>query len=154
MLYLGADLATSASEVFGEDGEARLCPRWRVALLRPTRPIALLDLIAPGTAMALGGLPSLADGPHPRVMTQRWARAVYEDRPAGPEVSGIRYTSAYDGGRALVLWDGVGQVQTISAGGVAQDFALSEGEVLGRLTAAMTTRQITLTRVDACPRCP
>ncbi len=36
MLYVGADLATSASEVFGEAGEASLCPSWRVALLRPT----------------------------------------------------------------------------------------------------------------------
>ena len=154
MLYLGADLATSASEVFGEDGEALLCPRWRVALLRPAQPLRVLDLIAPGTAMKLGGLPSIADGPHPRVVTQQWARAVYEDQPAGPEVSGIRYTSAYNGGTALVLWDSTGRVQTVSVHGVAQDFALREDEVLTRLTAAMTSRQITLTSADTCPRCP
>lgn len=153
MLYLGADLATSASEVFGEAGEALLCPRWRVALLRPVRPLIVLDLTVPGAAMALGGLPSLADGPHPRAATQQWARAVYEDRPAGVEVTGIRYTSAYDGGRALVLWDTEGQVRTVSAGGTTQDFALREDTVLERLTAAMTSRHVTLVPTDACPRC-
>jgi len=28
VLYAGQDLATSACEVFGEAGEARLCPAW------------------------------------------------------------------------------------------------------------------------------
>ena len=153
MLYLGADLATSASEVFGEDGEALLCPRWRVALLRPVRPLTVLDLTAAGVAMALGGLPSIANGPYPRIVTQEWARAIYEDRPAGPEVTGIRYSSAYNNEKALVLWDSVGQVQTVRTANGDQDFVLREGMVWDRLTAEMAHRNITLVRTDTCSRC-
>jgi len=104
VLYAGQDLATSACEVFGEAGEAQLCPAWRVALLRPARPLSLLDLTAPGSAMAIGALPSLAGGAYPRQLTQAWARAVYEDDPTGSHVDGVRYRSAYNGGLALALW--------------------------------------------------
>jgi hypothetical protein len=43
-LYVGIDLATSASEVFGEAGVATICPSYRVSIVTPTRPLPLFDL--------------------------------------------------------------------------------------------------------------
>lgn len=157
VLYAGQDLATSACEVFGEAGEARLCPASRVALLRPARQLAMLDLTAPGSAMAIGALPSLADGPYPRQLTQAWARAIYDDNPTGNHVDGLRYRSAYNHGLALALWDSAGQVIVAKdAGGLEQDFALRNPRMLARLKAAMAPRHIVVTTVDEvdCPQCP
>jgi len=156
VLYAGQDLATSACEVFGEAGEARLCPAWRVALLRPVRQLSLFDLTAPGSAMAIGALPSLADGPYPRQLTQAWARAVYEDDPTGQHVNGIRYRSAYNSGLALALWDSEEHVVVVQdAAGAEQDFALRHPQMLGRLEAALAARHIVITLLDPadCPQC-
>jgi hypothetical protein len=155
VLYVGADLATSASEVFGETGEASLCLSWRVALLRPTGQRRLFDLTAPGTAMAIGALPALADGPYARKLTQSWAQAIYEDDPAGVHVDGIRYRSAYNGGIALALWDSRGSVGVVTAAAQPQDFALREPPLLARLVAAMTAQRITVSLIPSksCPRC-
>ncbi len=156
VLYAGQDLATSACEVFGEAGEARLCPAWRVALLRPVRQLSLFDLTAPGSAMAIEALPSLADGPYPRQLTQAWARAVYEDDPTGQHVDGIRYRSAYNSGLALALWDSEQRVVVVQdAAGTEQDFALRHRQMLGRLEAAMAARHIVITLPDPadCPQC-
>ncbi len=155
VLYVGADLATSACEVFGETGEVRLCPGWRVALLRPDRPLSLLDLTAPGCALAIGALPALADGPLARELTQAWARAIYEDRPAGPASTGVRYRSAYNGGLALAVWDSAAAVSTVRAAGVVQDFALTYPPILARLLAAMGPRHIDVTSApaSACRQC-
>jgi hypothetical protein len=40
--------------------------------------------------MAIGALPALGDGNEARSLTQQWARAIYEDQPAGPEITGMR----------------------------------------------------------------
>jgi len=157
VLYAGEDLATSACEVFGEAGEARLCPAWRVALLRPARPLTMFDLTAPGSAMAIGALPSLADGPYPRQLTQTWTRAIYDDDPTGHHVDGIRYRSAYNHGLALALWDSTGQVIVVQdAAGLDQDFALRDPQMFTRLETAMAPRHIVVTTVDEadCPMCP
>ncbi len=156
VLYAGQDLATSACEVFGEAGEARLCPAWRVALPRPARQLTVFDLSAPGSAMAIGALPALASGAYPRQLTQTWARAIYDDNPTGSHVDGIRYRSAYNDGLALALWDSTGQVIVAKdAGGTDQDFALRDPQTLTRLEAAMAPRHIVVTTVDAadCPQC-
>ena len=76
ILYVGEDLATSASEIFGESGNARLCPRYRVSILAPTRSLAMFDLGKQGAALAIGARLSLADGSEPRPLTQQWARAI------------------------------------------------------------------------------
>jgi len=156
VLYAGQDLATSACEVFGEAGEAQLCPAWRVALLRPARQLTLFDLNAPGSAMAIGALPSLADGAYSRQLTQSWARAVYEDDPTGRHLDGIRYRSAYNGGLALALWDSAATVRVGSdAVGTEQDLALRHPEMLARLQAAMAPRHVVITLVEPadCARC-
>ena len=52
------DLATSASEVFGE-AMAQLCPRYPVSILAPTRRLEMFDFYASGGA-AIRALPSLS----------------------------------------------------------------------------------------------
>lgn len=137
MLYLGSDLATSGCEVFGEAGEARLCPSWRVALLRPARPTKLFDLTAEGAAMAIGALPTLATGNLPRAGTQAWARSIHEDNPTGTPVAGIRYTSsAYNGGAALALWERAAPLRLVVGSTVNYPKPLPAGSSLSSETAA------------------
>jgi hypothetical protein len=156
VLYVGVDLATSASEVFGEAGTAALCPSWRVAKLQPVDPIRVFDLTMPGAAMAIGALPGLADAAEPRELTQSWARAIYEDDPVGRHVDGIRYRSAYNGDLALALWDSSTSIRTVanSAGKLA-DAALTEPAMLDRLAVALTQRRISFELIDSadCPSC-
>lgn len=155
MLYVGADLATSACEVFGEAEEASLCESWRVALLRPTRQLTLFDLCASGAAMEIGALPALADAALPRALTQEWARAIYEDDPLGRHVAGIRYRSAYNGGAALALWDCAGLVETVTVGRTVGDVQLREPAMLERLMVALAPRRVTINVIDtsACRLC-
>jgi hypothetical protein len=156
ILYVGADLATSASEVFGETGEARLCPRYRVSILAPNRRLAMFDIAQEGAAQAIGALPSLGIGNEPRKLTQEWARAIYEDQPAGPDVTGIRYRSAYNFGSSLALWDCDDGVEIVSdAQGRLQDMPLIDPRVLARFQVQMTKRLIKVTTVSSedCPQC-
>ena len=148
-LYVGADLATSASEVFGEVGLAAICPQYRVSIVAPTEPLPLFDLAAVGAAMAIGALPSLADGNEPRALTQQWAQAIFEDQPAGGDVCGVRYRTAYNFGHSLALWDCDDRVHIVrDRVGRLQDLALHSPPVLGRLQVEMRKRQINVTTVS------
>jgi hypothetical protein len=156
VLYAGVDLATSACEVFGETEDARVCPAWRVALLRPTNPVWLFDLCAPGSALAIGALPALADADLSRPLTQEWARAIYEDDPIGAHVTGVHYRSGYNGGEALALWDSSGLVETVEVGGVVADLPLSHPDMIRRLFVVLAPRRIMINLIDAaaCHLCP
>ncbi|WP_330220362.1 RES family NAD+ phosphorylase [Mycolicibacterium llatzerense] len=148
MLYVGEDLATSACEVFGEAGVAAICPNYRVSILAPTRTVSLFDLTAPGAAMTIGALPSLAAGNETRTLTQQWARAIYEDKPAGRAIYGVRYLSAYNSGYALALWDCADRVETVSdSGGAVQDLPLADPRILNRLQVQLRQRRIAVTTV-------
>jgi len=148
VLYIGANLATSASEVFGETLEAPLCPNYRVALVEPVRTLRLHDLCPPGAAMAIGALPALADGHVPRQLSQGWARAIQDDEPAGP-VEGIHYRSAYFGGESLALWGTEGDVTTVRNGvGGSQDFPLRNPSVFRRLLVSLENTRIRVRLID------
>ncbi len=106
--------------------------------------------------MAIGALPSLADGSEPRPLTQEWARAIYEDQPAGKEATGIRYRTGYNFGYSLALWDCDDGVEIVrDAQGRLQDMALTDSRVLLRLQVQMRKRQITVTTVSSndCTEC-
>lgn len=154
VLYVGSDLATSACEVFGEAGIAAVCPRYRVSIVEPARSLTMFNLARSGAAMAIGALPALSTGSERRALTQQWARAIFEDRPAGPAVDGVRYRSAYNDGIALALWDCDRDVRVVRAGGV-QDLPLDDPRVLRRLQVAMSERGIDVTTVaeTGCPTC-
>ena len=156
ILYVGEDLATSASEVFGESGVAQICPRYRVSIIAPTRSLAIFDLARRGAALAIGALPALADGSEPRALTQEWARGINEDQPAGPEVTGVRYRTGYNFGYSLALWDCDDGVEIVrDAQGRRQDIALDDRRLLLRLQVQMRKRLISVTTVseDRCVQC-
>jgi hypothetical protein len=155
-LYVGGDLATSACEVFGAAGVAAICPSYRVSIIAPTTTLTMYDLVAKGAAMAIGALPALGDGDEPRSLTQQWARAIYEDQPAGPEITGIHYRSAYNSGESLALWDCDASVDVVSDdAGRRQDLALDDLRLLGRLQVELKRRQINVTTVPStdCSEC-
>jgi hypothetical protein len=156
VLYVGEDLATSACEVFGDAGIAAICPFYRVAIIAPTTTLAMFNLVAKGAAMAIGALPALGDGNEPRSLTQQWARAIYEDKPAGPEIAGIHYRSGYNSGEALALWDCDGDVEVVrDHHGHQQDIALDDPRILARLQVQLRRRQINVTTVTSseCNEC-
>ncbi len=149
-------MATSASEVFGEAGEAQLCPRYRVSIVAPTRRLAMFDLAEPGRAMAIGAVASLASGNEPRPLTQEWARAIYDDQPAGPNANGIRYRSAYNFAISLALWDCDDGVEIVrDTKGRLQDFPLTDSRVFARFEVQMRRRLIKVTTVSSadCAQC-
>jgi len=116
----------------------------------------MFDLARKGAALAIGALPSLADGSELRALTQEWARAIYEDRPAGPEATGVRYRTGYNFGYSLALWDCDDGVEIVrDAGGRLQDMALNDVRVLLRLQVQMRKRLIDVTTVssDDCSEC-
>ena len=116
----------------------------------------MFDLARKGAALAIGALPSLADGSEPRLLTQEWARAIYEDQPAGAEVTGVRYRSAYNFGYSLALWDCDDDVETVrDARGHFQDLPLDDARVLLRLQVQMRKRLINVTTVSSgdCSEC-
>ncbi|MCX2933083.1 RES domain-containing protein [Mycobacterium sp. CVI_P3] len=152
VLYVGQDLVTSACEVFGEAGVAAICPNYRVAVLTPTTALPLFDLTASGAAMAIGALPSLAVGNETRALTQQWAQAIFEDQPAGADVCGVRYRTAYNFGFGLALWDCDDRVVTIGGNG-AQDLALNDPRVLRRLQVGLRERRLAVTTIPQS-RCP
>jgi hypothetical protein len=156
ILYVGEDLATSACEVFGDAGIAAICPNYRVAIIAPTTKLVMYDLAAEGAAMAIGALPALSDGNEARSLTQQWARAIYEDQPAGPETTGIHYRSGYNSGESLALWDCDADVEVVhDDAGHLQDMALADPRILLRLEVELRWRQITVTTVPSsdCNEC-
>jgi hypothetical protein len=154
VIYLADSLRTAAAEVFGEHRVALLCPRYRIAALRP-RSVAIVQNLRGVGAMMIGGLPQMNVADVPRAETQAWARAIHEDRPADPAVCGVRYTSAYAGGIALALWDTAPNLLVATRAGVRQDFALVDERVYRRLLVALVPLRIELRIVtsDECSRC-
>lgn len=101
-------------------------------------------------------MPALGDGNEARSLTQQWARAIYEDQPAGPEITGIHYRSGYNSGQALALWDCEGGLEVVhDDGGHRQDIALDDPRILARLQVQLRRRQISITTVPSseCNEC-
>jgi hypothetical protein len=154
ILYVAGNLATAIGEVFGDVGEAAVCPGYRVALIRPRSTVIVLDLRSEGAAMRIGALPSLATGAYSRARTQRWARAVYEDQPARRPVSGVYYHAAHSNGRSLALWNTDEDVDVVTAAsGEAQDLALADGRMWRRVVVSAAELGMAATRISRCSRC-
>ncbi|MDI9913765.1 hypothetical protein [Rhodococcus sp. IEGM 1379] len=105
---------------------------------------------------AICALPSLAQGAEPRASTQEWARAIFEDQPAGHSVSGIHYRTAYGDGDALALWDCDSSVQIRrDATGNILDRPLQHPALLRRLQVEMWRRRINVDTIpeSACASC-
>lgn len=148
VVYAARTLRTSGGEVFGDAGEATVCPHLRAAVVRPARATVVQDVQANGS-MLIGALPALGTADVPRTETQAWARAVYEDRPASPLVAGIRWSGAHDEGPCVALWD------TAPGFVVVQDVPLLAPAVFRRFIVAMRELDIEVAVVpaDGCVRC-
>ncbi|OXM71819.1 MULTISPECIES: RES family NAD+ phosphorylase [Amycolatopsis] len=101
VLYFGLTVRTSVAEVFQTtslvDRKTRVP---RLVVVRPTRPLRLLDLTGLWPTR-VGASQEISSGP--KKITQAWARAI---RAAFPELDGLWYRSSMDGGHpALCLWD-------------------------------------------------
>ena len=106
--------------------------------------------------MAIGALPALGDGNEARSLTQQWARAIYEDQPAGPEITGVHYRSGYNSGQALALWDCDADVEVVlDDGGEPQDIPLDDPRILSRLQVQLRRHQISITTATSseCNEC-
>jgi hypothetical protein len=148
VLYAARTLRSCGGEVFGDADEATICPHYYAAVIRPARSIVVQDLQGNGS-MLLGALPALGSADVDRVETQAWARAIYEDRPASPRVSGVRYTSAHDEGACVALWD------TSAAIVLVEDVPLSQPGLFRRFIVAMRELGIESKLIPAgdCLRC-
>jgi len=116
----------------------------------------MFNLAAKGAAMAIGALPALGDGNEARSLTQQWARAIYEDQPAGLGITGIHYRSGYNSGQALALWDCDADVEVVrDDDDHQQDIALGDPRILPLLQVQLRRRQIGITTVSSseCNEC-
>lgn len=148
VIYLAKTLRTAGGEVFGDAGEAVVCPYFRAAVVRPARAVVVQDVQANGS-MLIGALPALGTADIPRIETQDWARAIHDDRPASPDVAGIRYTSAHDEGPAVALWKAAPPLV------VVEDVPIRDGGLFRRFLVAMSEIVIPVSVVPAeqCRRC-
>jgi len=155
ILYVAKNLTTAIGEVFGDYSEAQVCPQFRVAIVRPRAPVAVLDLRGQGAAMRVGALPSLATGVYSRQRTQGWARAIYEDQPVrGRRVNGIYYNAVHSNGPALALWNTDDDVEVVTHKGLSQDFALADTVMWPRIAVKSAELGLRASLVTRCTKCP
>lgn len=101
VLYFGLSVRTSVAEVFQTTSIADRRTRGpRLVVVRPARPLRLLDLTGSWPTRA-GASQAISTGP--KKITQGWARAIHS---AFPALDGLWYRSSMDGGgHAVCLWD-------------------------------------------------
>jgi hypothetical protein len=101
VIYFGLSVRTSVAEVFQTTSIVDRRTRGpRLVVVRPARPLRLLDLTGSWPTRA-GASQALSTGP--KKATQTWARAIH---CAFPSLDGLWYRSSMDGrGHAVCLWD-------------------------------------------------
>lgn len=99
--YFGLSVRTSVAEVFQTTFLVDRKTRGpRLVVVRPARPLRLLDLTGSWPARA-GASQAIVSGP--KKITQAWARAIHA---AFPALDGLWYRSSMDSdGHAVCLWD-------------------------------------------------
>ena len=101
ILYAAPSLLACIAEVFGDPAAITL-PGWRLARLRPTDSLSMLDLR--GTAATgVRTIPAIGSIGERR-LTQAWARWWYTHRGL-TDVCGLVYTSAHSGETSVALWE-------------------------------------------------
>jgi hypothetical protein len=151
--YLGEDRKTAGAEVFWDSGNtARVCPRHRLAQLRPLATVRLLDLTDDGTD-EIGALPVLCTGDSTDSdLTQEWARAIYEDLG----VDGILYPGAHQLGICTVLFEHAAELEVVVDDGVQVDLPLQDGRVWDRFRSEYvlsSRRRVVPIDSSGCPHC-
>lgn len=122
IIYLAATVRSAVAEVFGDMPISEVCPKWRLAWVRPTASLTVQDLVGAG-GMAIGQRPWLGSGPVRPDESQTFARAVHEQRP---DLAGIRYRSSSEEGICVALWERAPRLEIVEDGGSLCDSALIE----------------------------
>lgn len=172
VLYLAESLATAACEVLVASAARNsahgswvvsVCPARYAAWIAPTTTTTLQELVDE-SPQTIGAPDDLGDGAWDRRDTQRWARAIHEDRPAHPAVAGIRYWSARhhrpDGGRAginRVVWETAPELEVDPdpQGEPSLGVPLRHPALWPRIVSLLRRAHIGVEQIDsgACGRC-
>lgn len=144
VIYLAKTIRTAAAEAFADSSPHLVCPRWRLAHIRPTASIEVQDISGPG-AMALGTRPWMGSGPIPPEESQAWARRLYDERS---NLGGIRYTGSNDGGACLAIWDRAPELEVVKDGGVRCEAVLADPEVWEELNSAYKETGQSLEKIE------
>lgn len=156
ILYVGEDLATSACEVFGR-GRCRVHLPKLSRLHRRTDPQT--GDVRPrqqGSGNGDRGLAGTCRRQRKAIIDPGVGARHLEDQPAGPEIVGIHYPSAYNGGRSLALWDCDRDIEVLrDTRGLLQDMPLDDSRIFLRFQVEMTERHINVKKVPerACKVC-
>lgn len=148
VIYLAETLGTALAEAFQDQGvEVGVCPNMRAVAMAPSTPLDLLDITGDGV-MKIGAVAGLASGAYPRRLTQRWARAIYEDLE---RMAGIRYRGAHQNGICVAAWERTEPLVF----DLTEDFSLGSKTLWGRVVVALADQGRVATRitVSACPTC-
>lgn len=150
VIYLAETLGTALAEAFQEQGvDVGVCPNMRAVAMAPATIVVLLDITGDGV-MKIGALAGLASGAYPRFLTQRWARAMYEDLP---NFMGVRYYGAHQNGICVVAWERTGPLVFDPA----EDFSLRSKRLWTRVVVALANQgraaqRITVSGCSTCQR--
>lgn len=168
VVYVAEQLRTALQEVLTRETPiTEVCPNWRAVVLRPASESTVLQDLVVASPLRLGAPADLGDGPpelYPE--TQRWARAIYEDRPADARVAGIRYWSRLDrgsgGGQSGVnrtVWDTAPPLQVLARGSrgapVQQEFSLHTPDLWRTVVTTLDSVDLAARRISVatCDRC-
>lgn len=99
----------------------------RLARLRPTRDLLLLDLHGRG-AMRAGTVAAISAGDH--ALAQAWSRYWYEHPKTFGELDGLYYPSAHNGQPAVALYERARPALTLPRG---HDAPLTDSDVLAEV---------------------
>jgi RES domain-containing protein len=149
--YLAETLGCALAEAFPDQSpEVAICPGLRAVSASPVASVTLLDLTGDG-AMRIGAVGTLGAGNEPRRLTQRWARAIYEDFP---HLAGVRYRDAHQGGTAVAVWERAGMLRG-PASSVTRGPALLDPGMNERVIVALADQGRYPVRMVAadCRRC-
>jgi len=147
IIYLAKTIRTAAAEAFADVSPHPVCPRWRLAYIRPTASIEVQDISGPG-AMALGTRPWMGSGPILPGDSQIWARRLYDERR---NLGGIRYTGSNDGGPCLAIWDRAPALEVVKDGGVSCETALIDPETWEELNSVYKETGQSLEKIEIDP---
>lgn len=160
--YLAENIETSVCEGVPRVPYPSLCPQWRLALLAPADVHVVLQDFVKESATSLGAPDDLGDGQWDYQDTQEWARGIYEYRPAGAAVAGIRYWSRrrrnLDGSRLgvnCVIWDTAPPLDAFPGGFSTDTEEVSLHTVWPRVLEAAISIGVYPDRIgrDACFKC-
>jgi hypothetical protein len=100
--YMAHTLSCCLAEVFGDARAIRLEP-WMFAILRPQRPLELLDLCGHG-AMGAGTIAAISKVAT-RSLTQSWSRWFYDHVDDFRTIDGLAFLGAHDDQPCVALFE-------------------------------------------------